>query len=130
MNRKKGKTALKTVLKSEKNIDIFEKIIFGISEDVEQYNYVLYNTISMIKDRKYTLKQTLKLIKDEKLFWDSPSFNSFKLKQQEQDEFLIQPFEVEEGVLECNKCGSKKTFSYTKQTRSGDEATTVFRYMC
>ena len=34
--------------------------------------------------------------------------------------------EIEEGVMECTKCGSKKTYSYTKQTRGGDEATTVF----
>ena len=52
--------------------------------------------------------------------------NEKQQKMDEYDQFLVKPFEVEEGVLECNKCGSKKTFSYSKQTRAGDEATTVF----
>ena len=32
--------------------------------------------------------------------------------------------------MECNRCGSNKTYSYTKQIRSGDEATTVFAICC
>ena len=47
-------------------------------------------------------------------------------KIKEYNSFILKPFEVDEGVLTCNKCGSNKTYSYTKQTRSGDEATTVF----
>ena len=55
-----------------------------------------------------------------------------KDKIKEEESFIITPFEIEEGVLECGKCGSKKTYSYTKQTRSGDESTTVFAvcYKC
>jgi hypothetical protein len=43
----------------------------------------------------------------------------------EEDDFIENPFQVEEGVLECYKCGSKRTISYTKQTRSADEPASV-----
>ena len=46
-------------------------------------------------------------------------------KEIEQDNFLIKPLEIEEGVLEC-KCGSKRVFSYQKQCRGGDESSTTF----
>ena len=65
-------------------------------------------------------------LKKNKIARNSDNFNNIKLIIEEQDKFIIKPFEVEEGVLECYKCGSNKTYSYTKQTRSGDEATTVF----
>ncbi len=29
-------------------------------------------------------------------------------------------------IMECNKCNSKKVISYSKQTRGGDESTTVY----
>ena len=35
-------------------------------------------------------------------------------------------FELQDGVEKCNKCGSYKTLSSTKQTRSADEGATVF----
>ena len=52
-------------------------------------------------------------------------FAELKRRQAELDEFLVNPFEVEEGVLEC-ACGSRKTFSYQKQTRAADESATTF----
>ena len=45
--------------------------------------------------------------------------------QNEQNDFIENPFEVEEGVIEC-KCGSKRVFSYSKQTRGADEPMTTF----
>ena len=53
------------------------------------------------------------------------AFEKFRISQQEQDDFVTSPAEVEEGVLEC-KCGSKRTISFTLQTRSGDEGTSVW----
>ena len=72
------------------------------------------------------LKDILKDIKNGCVLWDVPEMEIYRHKLEEQDDFLENPFEIEDGVIECNKCGSKRTYSYTKQTRSGDEATTVF----
>jgi len=57
--------------------------------------------------------------------WQNNYFNDLIDKEIEQDNFLIKPIEIEEGVLEC-KCGSKRVFSYQKQCRGGDESSTTF----
>ena len=43
----------------------------------------------------------------------------------EQNNFIETPFEIEEGVLECD-CGSKRVFSYQKQSRSADEPMSTY----
>jgi DNA-directed RNA polymerase subunit M/transcription elongation factor TFIIS len=60
-----------------------------------------------------------------KIGWDHDCYSKFKALIKEQDDFLIKPFEVEEGVLEC-KCGSRRVLSYSKQCRSSDEPMTTF----
>lgn len=57
--------------------------------------------------------------------YNHPAFNDVRIQQIEEDEFIANPPEVEEGVHEC-RCGSKKTISYTLQTQAGDEATGVW----
>ncbi len=61
-----------------------------------------------------------------KYLWNHPMYSDIKSKLFEYDNFLIKPFEVTEGVIECFKCKSKRTFSYQKQTRSADEPFTTF----
>ena len=51
--------------------------------------------------------------------------NDLMNEEIEQDNFIENPFEIEEGVLEC-KCGSKRVFSYQKQSRSADEPMSTY----
>lgn len=63
---------------------------------------------------------------DKKLYgWNHPMFNTFSMKQDEQDDYILTPFEVEEGVIDCIACGSKKVISATIQTRAADEPMTT-----
>ena len=39
---------------------------------------------------------------------------------------VVESEDIEEGILECKKCGSKKTTFYSLQTRSADEPMTNF----
>ena len=39
---------------------------------------------------------------------------------------LLRPSKIEKGVHKCRSCGSEKTISYSRQTRSMDEPATVF----
>jgi DNA-directed RNA polymerase subunit M/transcription elongation factor TFIIS len=65
------------------------------------------------------------LKKDTNLGWNHPVFYSVTCRIKEQDDFILKPFEVEEGVIEC-RCGSKRVFSYSKQSRSADEPMSTY----
>jgi DNA-directed RNA polymerase subunit M/transcription elongation factor TFIIS len=119
-----GKKTLGLVLKQGQNIITFEKYIYSIAENEKEYKKILYDVCYKIKQGK-NIRDILGNIKEGYVLWEDKEFEEFKVKQEEKDDFLTKPFEVEEGVNEC-KCGSKKTYSYTKQIRSSDEGTTVF----
>lgn len=57
--------------------------------------------------------------------WNHPSFAKIAAKQKERDDYVLKPYEVEEGVITCAKCGSKKVFSTVIQTRASDEPMTT-----
>jgi len=130
--RENGKVALGTILNIIKNITVIEKYIFEAAisssedEDVveENYNEYLYQIIGDILAGN-KLKSTLANIKSKKLGWNHSSFDEFSFRLREQDDFIMKPFEIEEGILQCN-CGSKRVFSFAKQVRSSDEGTSIF----
>jgi DNA-directed RNA polymerase subunit M/transcription elongation factor TFIIS len=115
---------LKCVLTKEQNIDIIEKNIFDICDDEETYKNILYQVISDISLGK-KLQDILEDIKSHKVLWKHESLNDFIKEEEEQDEFIVNPFQIEEGIVEC-RCGSKRVYSYSKQCRSGDEGVTSF----
>ena len=125
--RKIGKQCLSQCLSKQKNINLFEKIVYNLAlNNSNNYFEIIYDVCGDILKKK-SLKKIFKELELEKYQFNTEEFNKFRNEQQEQDEFVENPFEVSEGVLEC-KCGSNKTISYPLQTRSGDEKTSV--YVC
>jgi DNA-directed RNA polymerase subunit M/transcription elongation factor TFIIS len=131
--RNKGKTALRKFLNKEQNVNILEKsindaviIYIGTKTEAfsEIYNNIIYQMINDIINKK-ELKEILKSIKNNEILWKHPSLKDLIDDEIEQDDFIIQPFEIVEGIAEC-RCGSKRVYSYTKQTRGGDESSTTF----
>lgn len=129
--RENGKNALATVLGNENNIKVIEKCIYEVSvvendEDTSETNYLryIYQIIGDILDG-CKLKTILVNIKAGKLGWYHSSFNEVTDKMQEQDDFIENPFEVEEGVFEC-RCGSRRVYSYQKMCRGADEPMSSF----
>jgi DNA-directed RNA polymerase subunit M/transcription elongation factor TFIIS len=126
--RSRGKMALQTVLKHEQNIKIVEKYIHKKSKKTDDYDYtyrkILYQTVGDIL-KGSDLKTLVKNIKSEMIGWDNPVFTNIKNRIDEHDEFIVNPFEVEEGVTTCH-CGSVRVFTYQKQTRGADEPMTTF----
>lgn len=123
--RNHGRDALGTVLNIPGNIKIIEKHIFEVS-DGQEYNYKrnLYQIIGDVMVKK-KLEDLLKNIKQKRIGWNHSSFDFARAQLDEQDDFIENPFEVEEGVIDC-KCGSKRVFSYSKQSRSADEPMTTY----
>jgi DNA-directed RNA polymerase subunit M/transcription elongation factor TFIIS len=141
--RTKGKNTLATVLNKPQNVKVIENAIFNRSlaqsekEDEDDrdddfktlleniYSVNVYQLVGDILRDETTLKSTLLNIKSDKFNWDQPAYKEMRLRLQEQDDFIENPFVVEEGIFEC-KCGSRRVFSYTKQCRSSDEPESVF----
>ena len=145
--REKGKAAFASVLKQEQNIRIIEKHIYEISgknvnvnqdEDELEKIYIsnIYQIIGDLLNGK-KLKDVIDEIKTSNLGWNHSEFKQMQNMLDEQNDFIENPFAVEEGVLECksrdengNVCGSKRVFSYQRQVRSADEPMTTFASCC
>ena len=121
--RDTGREALKLFLNKEQNINTFEKYINDLS-DKNYYKLNIYQTICDINCGA-KLSNVLSKIKEEKIGFRHESFSDYIFEEEEQNNFLIKPFEIEEGVLEC-KCGSKRVYSYSKQSRSADEPMSTY----
>lgn len=96
-------------------IKLLKKLVDN-SEDINRYLLMsedIYEILGMI----YTNKNNLG--------FNSDCFIKYKKDEQEYLQLLECP-EVEEGMFTCENCNSKKIFTMSKQTRSGDESTTVF----
>lgn len=123
--RENARKALGLTLSVESNIRILENKIFKISDENESvYKQIIFQLIVDIRNGK-KLKELLEDLKQNKVHWKHQSLNEYIDEEVEQDNFIIQPFEIVEGITEC-KCGSKRVYSFTKQTRGGDESSTTF----
>ena len=127
--RTQGTVALATVLNNKKNIDILERAVYeelakGPRTEAN-YKCAIYQVISDVQNQK-PIKEIYRSIKAGEIGWNHRSFHAMSQRIAEQNEFIENPFEVEEGVHTCQKCGSKRVFSYNRQVRGGDEGTGVF----
>jgi DNA-directed RNA polymerase subunit M/transcription elongation factor TFIIS len=78
------------------------------------------------EDRTRRVDILLDYLNNDKLLWAHPIFDEERKRIVEENDFMTQPYEISEGVLQCAKCHCRKIFSFSKQTRSADEPTTVF----
>jgi len=127
--RTQGRAVLATVLNNDKNITILEKTVFEKTSKMpdaeDSYKEVIYQVLSDVCQH-VSIKQIYRNIKNGNIKWKHKCFDDMARRISEQNEFIENPFEVEEGVHTCRKCGSKRVFSYNRQVRGGDEGTGVF----
>lgn len=121
--REHGLAALKTVLADIKAIKAIEEHVSSIDTSVDlTYNDNLYQIIGDILEGK-TVKD---ILQTKKVGWEHAGFKSMVDRIAEQNDFIKNPFEVEEGVFKCKVCGSRRVYSYSRQDRSSDEGCSVY----
>lgn len=138
--RETGIKLLKQLDLSDSDSKTIDKKVYHISflqqsnmELHEIYFQKLYQIVGDII-LKVPTKDIIKNIEISKVDWDHPDFKENADRIAEQNDFIQNPFEVEEGVFQCKAinpttgkvCGSRRVFSYTKQDRSSDEGTSVY----
>ena len=121
---------LEKLCSRKENVEILKRNIKNYmksikSSDISEEDLV-YEIGFIIKNEKESVKNAFDLLKKDKLFHHHPNFDDIAKKLDEMDHFMDKPFEVAEGVNDCRKCNSKRTLSYNRQTRSGDEGLTVY----
>ena len=93
----------------------------------EDAHAIIYEMSVMAQDGK-KLTEIFKCLKEGKFGFEHTDFVDIAKKIKETDSFMLNSFEVEEGVNECSKCKSKRTISYSKVTRGLDEGLSCFVY--
>lgn len=118
----RGYNMLSKFIKDSKECEKVNTVLWKIySSNTSEYLNSIYNMSLLKGDYK-------KLLNSITNIFESYLYTDCKTKQQERDDFITNPFTVEEGVMKCDKCGSKKTYSHQKQVRSADEGFTTFCY--
>lgn len=88
------------------------------------------NNIQEICERLENGEKIKTIILSKKFGWKNKIFKNIEEKMKEHEEYLLNPFSVSDGVIQCKRCKSYKTFSCQVQTRSSDESsTTIARCM-
>jgi DNA-directed RNA polymerase subunit M/transcription elongation factor TFIIS len=104
---------------------LLDQLSSKMGEDKEWLLSQVYYDIAAEEDNKVIETYIENIIKQGKLGWEHGSFENIKKSIQEQDDYILNPFEAEEGVVECKKCGSSKVYSVSVQTRAADEPMTT-----
>ena len=113
------------LFKKQPNVDRLLRFLRTMAHNEQELQYLLYEVVVeyLFTDN---LHQIMEQVQKKEIGWNHPNFHQIRQEFQEEDDFIQNPPAVEEGVMECTKCHSKRTFSFSKQTRRSDESATVF----
>ncbi len=96
---------------------------------IKNYNlsaYLIFYDFNSTPCLNKAVEKATKNIKEGCIGWDHQFFDGIRKDVHEIREWIKNPIEIEEGIVTCKRCKSKRVFSYQKQTRSCDESSTTF----
>jgi DNA-directed RNA polymerase subunit M/transcription elongation factor TFIIS len=126
--RQRGVNSILSVLNDKKMATKIEKALYKKMIDNhsdEDYLTAIYQIVGMLVE-KQDLKVIDSMIKDNKFLWNNPCYEKIAVALEEHDDYILSPFDVVDGVVQCPKCKNNKTWSVQKQVRSCDEPMTTF----
>jgi DNA-directed RNA polymerase subunit M/transcription elongation factor TFIIS len=114
----------------QKHRALIDRAINTFCETDEERNEFLYEAFYMLSQKNPKKQKVSELVNNMRTYgsefvWHQTEFDSLRETMKEETDFQMNAIDFEEGVLEC-VCGSKKTISFQKQTRSADEGSTTF----
>lgn len=122
--REQGKNLLANIFKQNNNILLFEELIFDkANNNISIYYDLIYQLSGLVNN--YSIKECYNFIQNDNIGFNLDIFKDNIKNEQIEMEFIDNPFNVVDSILEC-KCGSKKVLSFAKQVRGADEGTSVF----
>lgn len=123
---------LRKFVQKQETVNDIQAFLQSISSEEEVQRFALFELMSHhAKDGVYGDARRMKdevraVMNGRQILFEHDDFEHVRMCIHEQEDFLNRPIEVEDGVIQCRRCKSHKTFSYAKQTRASDEGTTVF----
>lgn len=118
-------TSLNGFIKKAKNRAVVSRLLWKRSGGDGAYaDFLCFEFLSELMC-SMELREVVRNLTEGRVGWKHPVFEDMSRAVRQYDEFLTNPPEVQEGVIEC-ACGSRRTFSFSKQTRRADESATVF----
>lgn len=104
-------------------INLLTPLAVKIDEPLE---WLLVQVQEDLSDYTQPIEEYIKnTIEKEMLGFNHICFSKFIQKEKIQDDYVMNPFEAEEGVVQCVKCKSMKVYSVSRQTRAADEPMTT-----
>ncbi len=98
-------------------------------KQLKKYNlasYLIFYDFNSTNCLSEALAKAKQNIEQDRIGWNHDFFKNIRKDVHEIREWIKNPIEIEEGIVTCKRCKSKRVFSYQKQTRSCDEPSTTF----
>ena len=112
---------------SREEIDLLEQTIHQYFIDHKHIHYqsLVYDVVGTLNPTT-DISEVIKQIQEGRVFFRGLQFKKERDQDEKEARYIETPLDVKEGVNKCSKCGSKKTFQFSLQTRSCDEPATIF----
>ena len=116
-----------SIIKSKRNK---QKIFRFLESNTKNQNELFISFYELYVE--YSLQPNLhslyELMKQKQFVFTHDHFRAEKDLIEEENAFIENPPTISEGIIQCRVCKQNSTISYEKQTRSGDEQSTIFVY--